>query len=102
MADYGIKILKPNAPSGVDVNNAQKKDLIIISTADSHKLHSKITTTSSSVSNPLGYICYVESYVDNGDGSYSPVKSYLTTSNIYFYYYLSYTKIHLVYYEGNN
>lgn len=103
MADYGIKILKPTAPPNIDVKNAEKKDLIIISTAESHKLHSRTITTSFSIQNPLGYICFFDTYVVNLDGSCTSTHGYISNSYVYIGQYLGTATnfVYLLYYEGN-
>lgn len=74
MADYGFKILKPNHAPGVDVLTAQPKDLIILSSAESHKAAfvGSVAPATSSFSHNLGYIPFFQAYIEDGNGDLYP------------------------------
>lgn len=74
MGDYGIKVLKPNMPAGVDVLNAQPKDLIILSSAESHKsaFNGSLAPATPSFTHSLGYIPFFQSYIEDANGDLWP------------------------------
>lgn len=74
MGDYGIKILKPNRSAGIDVKNAQPKDLIILSTAESHKaaFTGSVDSATGSFAHNLGYIPFFQSYIEDANGDLYP------------------------------
>lgn len=73
MGDYGAKIRKPGA-SG-DVQNAAPKDLIILSTAESHKVafNGQLTDPTTNFSHNLGYIPFFQGYYEDGSGDLYPL-----------------------------
>lgn len=61
--DYGIKIAK----SGNNVFTAEKKDLIIISTAEAHKVIAEGTVTSNTnIAHGMGHPVFCEAYGRDG------------------------------------
>lgn len=75
MADYGIKILKPNAPAQYDVNNAPARYLIILSTAESHKVshNGSLSSGVNSVTHSLGFIPFCQGYFEDSNGDLFPL-----------------------------
>ena len=74
MGDYGIKVLKPNMPAGVDVKNAPAKDLVILSSAESHKaaFEGSLAPTVGTFAHNLGYIPFFQSYIEDASGDLYP------------------------------
>lgn len=78
MADYGIKVLKPNAPSEYNVSNAPIRYLTILSTTESHKMafEGKADTSlgsSTTVTHSLGYVPFFNAYYEESNGDLYPM-----------------------------
>lgn len=78
MGNYGIKVLKPNAPSEYNVSNAPIRYLTIMSTVESHKMafEGSVTTNLGSTSNithSLGYIPFFVAYYEESNGDLYPM-----------------------------
>lgn len=78
MGDYGIKVLKPNAPSEYNVLNAPPRYLTILSTTESHKMAFEGYTSTSlgsstTVTHSLGYIPFYNAFYEESNGDLYPM-----------------------------
>ena len=73
MADYGVKIRKLGA-SG-NVQSSATKDLIILSTAESHKVafNGSLSDPTITFTHSLGYIPFFQAYYEDGSGDLFPL-----------------------------
>jgi len=86
MPNYGIKILKPNAPSRYDVKNAPPRYLTILSSVESHKIFIKTGVYCSSgytYYHNLGYVPAAMAWVERADGSLAPASFGVNENSIY-------------------
>jgi hypothetical protein len=75
MTNYGIKVLKPNAPSQYSVLDAPIRYLTILSTVESHKMafEGSLNTTTTSVTHSLGYIPFYTAFYEESNGDLYPM-----------------------------